>query len=110
VEDSIPYLDIYNRIVFFLRKNIYVVCRLRMYPLSKLRFRSTPGHLGNPLLGLLNKEALVLIANSAQTEYCTTFLCVLGCFINDTLQKKKMQYQYAPLTGVYKPDMKEFFS
>ena len=24
--------------------------------------------------------------------------------------KKKMQYQYAPLTGVYKPDMKEFFS
>ena len=22
--------------------------------------------------------------------------------------KKKMQYQYAPLTGVYKPDMKEF--
>ena len=21
-----------------------------------------------------------------------------------------MQYQYAPLTGVYKPDMKEFFS
>ena len=36
--------------------------------------------------------------------------CPLGCFINDTLQKKKMQYQYAPLTGVYKPDMKEFFS
>ena len=34
----------------------------------------------------------------------------LGCFINYTLQKKKMQYQYAPLTGVYKPDMKEFFS
>ena len=25
-------------------------------------------------------------------------------------KKKKMQYQYAPLTGVYKPDMKEFFS
>ena len=24
--------------------------------------------------------------------------------------KKEMQYQYAPLTGVYKPDMKEFFS
>ena len=24
--------------------------------------------------------------------------------------KKKMQYQYAPLTGVCKPDMKEFFS
>ena len=23
--------------------------------------------------------------------------------------KKKMQYQYAPLTGVYKRDMKEFF-
>ena len=21
-----------------------------------------------------------------------------------------MQYQYAPLTGVYKPDLKEFFS
>ena len=39
-----------------------------------------------------------------------TDLCTLGCFINDTLQKKKMQYQYAPLTGVYKPDMKEFFS
>ena len=36
--------------------------------------------------------------------------CALGCFINDTLQQKKMQYQYAPLTGVYKPDMKEFFS
>ena len=34
----------------------------------------------------------------------------LGCFVNYTLQKKKMQYQYAPLTGVYKPDMKEFFS
>ena len=40
----------------------------------------------------------------------TTVQCTLGCFINDTLQKKKMQYQYAPLTGVYKPDMKEFFS
>ena len=37
-------------------------------------------------------------------------VCTLGCFINYTLQKKKMQYQYAPLTGVYKPDMKEFFS
>ena len=37
-------------------------------------------------------------------------ICTLGCFINNTLQKKKMQYQYAPLTGVYKPDMKEFFS
>ena len=36
--------------------------------------------------------------------------CSLGCFINNTLPKKKMQYQYAPLTGVYKPDMKEFFS
>ena len=24
--------------------------------------------------------------------------------------KKKMQYQYAPLTGVYKPVMKDFFS
>ena len=36
--------------------------------------------------------------------------CTLGCFINNTLQKKKMQYQYAPLTGVYKPDLKEFFS
>ena len=23
---------------------------------------------------------------------------------------KKMQYQYAPLTGVYKPVMKDFFS
>ena len=33
--------------------------------------------------------------------------CTLGCFINYTLQKKKMQYQYAPLTGVCKPDMKE---
>ena len=37
-------------------------------------------------------------------------VCTLGCFINYTLQKKKMQYQYAPLTGVYKPDLKEFFS
>ena len=55
--------QIYTIVQFFLRKNIYVVCRLRIYPLSKLRFRSTPGHLGNPLLGLLNKEALVLIFN-----------------------------------------------
>ena len=37
-------------------------------------------------------------------------ICTVGCFLNYTLQKKKMQYQYAPLTGVYKPDMKEFFS
>ena len=36
--------------------------------------------------------------------------CTLGCFINYTLQKKKMQHQYASLTGVYKPDMKECFS
>ena len=36
--------------------------------------------------------------------------CARGCFINDTLQKKKMQYQDAPLPGVYKLDLKEFFS
>ena len=65
--------------------------------------------------GLVRSHKVVLAAGSSVFQdllggVLRDQTCPLGCFINDTLQKKKMQYQYAPLTGVYKPDMKEFFS
>ena len=34
----------------------------------------------------------------------------LGCFKSDTLWRKKLQCQYNPLQGIYKPYPKEFFS
>ena len=42
-------------------------------------------------------------------QHLTCIGCSLGCFKNDTLSKKILQYQYAPLRGVYKPDPKAFF-
>ena len=64
------------------------------------QFRSAPG------LGKFQSQVLREVPPPPSIQAGSS----LGCFINDTLQKKKMQYQYAPLTGVYKPDMKEFFS
>ena len=65
--------------------------------------RSTQEH--NPSNG-----GCLSAVRAAMYYLARSHLCAVGCFINYTLQKKKMQYQYAPLTGVYKPDMKEFFS
>ena len=59
---------------------------------------------------LRHKEVKAKIKEDLRSRAIMGNKCSVGCFINDPLQKKKMQYQYAPLTGVYKPDMKEFFS